>query len=407
MDWGSNLTDRYDIVVIGGGPAGLSAAKVAAAEGGKVLLLEMQSQIGGQTRSATWARASVVGQVLKEAVVNEIHALKLHSPHQQLAISGDFGVILDRRIFDKLLAAEAAASGAEIWLSCPVKELLVSDGIIRGVYAEAGAWAERVECELVIDASGAQGQWSSLLLRKVFKRDWDREQLALSSEYLMANASAPDVELFFTSYFAPLGHVWIYPFGRRFAIAGIRGVRIQSDAALDEFIGRRATPSLKQAVPVAAFRGQLPMEGALASAHADGILAVGGAAGQVYALSGEGLQYALACGEIAGKIAVEAVAGGDTSRQALSGYDRAWRGKFEGELKVGHLLHAAFRTSFDQKMDKLFNALAGDIKLQRAFVNAFRGVDLMNALKLFLTSDEILGIFGREMIERAIAMYKL
>ncbi|MDI6819550.1 MAG: NAD(P)/FAD-dependent oxidoreductase [Candidatus Hodarchaeaceae archaeon] len=401
------MTERYDIIVIGGGPAGLSAAKAAAAEGGKVLLLEMQSQIGGQTRSATWARANTVDQALEEAVVNEVHALKLHSPHQQLAISGDFGVILDRRIFDKLLAAEAAASGAEIWLSCPVKELLVSNGAVRGVYAEAGAWAERVECGMVIDASGAQGQWSSLLLRKVFKRDWDREQLALSSEYLMTNASARDVELFFTSYFAPLGHVWIYSFGRRFAIAGIRGIRIQSDAALDEFIGRRVTPSLEQAVPVAAFRGQQPIGGALIPTCANGILAAGGAAGQVYALSGEGLQYALACGELAGKIAVEAVVEGDTSGQALSGYDRAWRGKFEGELKVGQLLHAAFRTSFDQKMDRLFNALAGDVELQQAFANAFRGIDLTRALKLFLTSDEILGIFGRETIEKAIAACRL
>jgi len=391
-------------VVVGGGPAGLSAAKAAASEGGKVLLLEMQSQIGGQTRSAAWT-VRAVAKGFKEAVVEEVRELTLSSPHRRLKMEGDFGVILDRRIFDKLLAAEAAASGADIWVSCPVKGLLFDDDVVKGVYTEAGAWAEKIESEVVIDASGSQGQWSSLLLRKVLKREWSGERLSMSSEYLMANATASGVEIYFSSYFAPLGHAWIYPFGRRFALVGIRGVRIHPDAALDEFIGRRPTASLEHAVPIAAFRGQLPMEGALAQTCADGIIAVGSAAGQANQFSGGGLRYALLCGEIAGKVAVDAITEGDVSRQALSEYERLWRAKLEAGLKAGQLLYDALRASFDRKMDELLDAMAGDVRLQRSFVDIFLGINLEAALRLLSEKEELLRIFGSDVIEKALAPY--
>ena len=399
------MVERYDVVVAGGGPAGLAAARMAAAEGGKVLLLELQAQIGGQTQSATWVPAGVVTPPLKESIAANVKEVRLHSPHKELSISRDFGAIVDRRLFDKLLAAEAVASGAELWVSCPVKELLVSGDAISGAYVEAGGWAERIESEVVIDATGARGEWSGLLLRKVLKRNWKRELLALSNEYLMANVTNDQsADLFFTSYFAPLGHAWIYPFGKRFAMAGVQGVRIHPDAALDEFIGRRGIPRFERAVPVAAFRGQLPLEGPLIQTCANGIIAVGGAAGQIYALSGQGLRYALRCGEIAGKVAIDAITEGDVSMGALVDYERQWRAEFDTELRVGQLLHSSLSVSQDQRMDALLGALEDKSKLQQAFVDLFTGFRLKSSLEALLKDEEISRIFGRETVEKTLAL---
>ena len=396
------MAERYDVAVVGAGPAGLSAAKTAAAGGGKVLLLELQAQIGGQIQSASWI-PSTLAKRFGDAVVAGLREVRLHSPHRELVASGDFGAIVDRRISDKLLAAEAVAAGVEVWVGCPVRELIVEGGRVQGIRAEAGAWAERVGCEVAIDATGARGEWSGLLLRKVLGLDWNREHLALSSEYLMANASADGgADLYFTSYFAPSGYAWVYPFGKRLALAGICGVRIHPDAALDEFIGRREIPRLAGAAPIAAYRNQFSLGGALDQTCADGIIAVGGAAGQTYPLSGQGFHYALRCGELAGKVAVDAIASGGTSRETLAEYERSWRSEFESELLIGQRLRSSLSVAQDQKMDSLFDVLSTDQKLGSAFIDVFFGANLPEAARRLLANDEVGKVFGREVVEKLI-----
>jgi len=281
----------------------------------------------------------------------------------------------------------------------------MSNGVVRGVRIEAGGWLERIECGIVVDATGAGAEWSSLLLRKVFGVDWQREKLAFSNEYLMGNVKdEKGAEIIFTSYFAPGGHAWIYPMGKGFAMVGIHGIRVHPDLALDEFIGKQALPRLANAVPVASFRNQLPLEGPLDQTCADGVIAVGGAAGQIYPLSGEGLRYATRCGEIAGKVAVEAITDGDVSRERLSEYHRSWRAEFWFEFDVGKLLHSSLGGFQDRKMDAVLQALKGKPKFQRAFINVFTGFDLKGSLGFLLKDDEIARVLGRGTVEKALAL---
>ncbi|MBS3815872.1 MAG: NAD(P)/FAD-dependent oxidoreductase, partial [Hadesarchaea archaeon] len=291
------MPEHYDVVIAGGGPAGLVAARTAAKEGGKVLLLELQAQIGGQTKSGAWVPSELIDDSFERAIVDSVESVVLNSPHETLRVEGDFGVIIDRSIFDKTLATKTAKENVEIWVGSPVKEILKDKNGVCGVRAEAGDWSESVNCEVVIDATGAQGKWSSLHLRQVLEKDWNEENLSQSNEYLMANAeSESEVEIYFNSLLAPQGHAWNFPFGQDLVMTGIRGVRIHPDAALDEFIGRENPTILRDSSPIAAFRGQLPLE-KIEDNYSDGIMAIGSAAGQVYPLSGHKTKYALEAGE--------------------------------------------------------------------------------------------------------------
>jgi digeranylgeranylglycerophospholipid reductase len=398
------MAGRYDVVVVGGGPAGISAAKAASSEGGKVLLLEMQAKIGG-TRSAVWVPSSMLKKGLREAVVSRPKESRLRAPHGEALVNCSKTAIIDPHKFNTTLAAEAIRSGADIWLSSPVRGLVVKDGAVRGVHAEAGGWSENVECEVVVDATGAGGNFSGLLLREVLKGGWKRELLAFSNEYLMANSEDEKcLEVFFDSYSAPGGHAWVYPLTKGFATSGICGLRIHPDAALDEFLGRTEIKRLEKAVPVAATRGQLPLEGPIDRTCADGIIAVGGSAGQIYPISGQGMRYALRCGEIAGEVAIDAVTEGDISGARLSEYERIWRSEFGEEFEIGSIIRSSLSVSQDRKMDAIIAKLKDSPALRRSFVDIFNGFEVKRSLRALLADEDIKRTFGEETVERLQAL---
>ncbi|MEW6592410.1 MAG: NAD(P)/FAD-dependent oxidoreductase [Candidatus Hadarchaeota archaeon] len=390
--------DKYDVVVVGAGPAGLEAAKAAASEGAKTLLLEMRAQVGGQVNPS----AIVPAGELKKAVAASFKEIEFRSDKKRAVIRGRLSLI-DRARLDRLLAAEAASSGTEIWINSPVKELLTKDGRVVGVRAESGGWSEDIRSEIVIDATGAVGEWSGLF-RKFTGADHPKNQVVFTSEYLMANAKVETPEIIFTSYLAPGGHAWLYPAGGGFAFVGISGVRIHPDVALDEFLGRHNLPSLKGASPVAAFRGQLPLGGPLDNVCGDGVIAVGGSAGHFYQLSGQGLRYAMKGGELAGKAAVDAIMAGDFSMRGLSGFQRAMASEFGYDFEVGRLLHSSLEVSQDRKMGELLGSIKGKPDLARSFLDVFLGHRLKASVGRLLRDRRVTKVFGRETVGKALAL---
>jgi len=394
------MAEKWDVIVAGGGTAGLAAARAASSEGGKVLLLEMQAQIGGHAQSASLVPKDVT-KLVKGAAVASLEEMRLHAPHEDAAFRYDHCKIVDPLRMDGLLAAEAAENGADIWLNSPVKGLLIKEGSVRGVHIEAGGWSENIEGAVVVDATGARGDFSSIFLREVLKSGWKREFLAFSNEYLMANVKEENTaDIFFDSYSAPGGHAWICPVKSGLAVSGIHGLRIHPDSALDEFLGRREIKRLARALPIASSRGQLPLEGPLTQTCAGGVVAVGGAAGQIYPLSGQGLRYSLRCGEIAGRVAVDAVTDGDVSKERLSEYERLWKSELGREFEIGQLVRSSLGVSQDRKMDATVLVLDGKPGLQRAFVDVFNGFDLGNSLKTLLKDGEIARVIGQETVEK-------
>ena len=102
--------DAYDVVVIGGGPAGSMAARSSAEKGAKVLLLERDSHIGLPVRCGEAVSLKTLSRFLEidpSWIVAEINKIVIYAP-DGTAVSGgseeQIGLILERAIFDRYLA---------------------------------------------------------------------------------------------------------------------------------------------------------------------------------------------------------------------------------------------------------------------------------------------------------------
>jgi len=394
------MRKKYDVIVAGGGPSGLSAAMKAASAGCRVLVMEMQAQIGAQGRSA-WIGGNV-WRIVPASVLSRVREVRLSSSRESLSVRGEFGVILDRRIFDRGLALKAAESGAEIWLSAPVRDLLIENGRVAGVRSWMGSWHEEVEADVVVDATGSKGEWSGLFMKSVTGREWNRENLVFSSEYHVANFEGGGVNLVFNPYLTPGGHGWVYSCGSGIAAVGVHGVRINPEIAIDEFIGRDSVKGLRASVPIASFRSQFSLSGPPERTHAAGIMAVGGAACQIYQLAPRGLAHAIRAGEIAGEVATEAVSSGNFSEEALSEYDEKWREEFYSDLAIGRILRSSLSASQGRKINQMLSRAKEAARLRRAVVDLFLCRNLKRSVRALLDDGTVSGIIGGEPLERLL-----
>ena len=121
---------KWDIVVIGAGPAGCFAAKTAAENGCRVLLLEEHRAIGQPRHCPGWLLGTEFTEKIVRSLKDRIPFQKVHAFHFYNAESGKLileipdtgwgGYLVNRQLFDREIALSALKAGAE--LSMPHNE---------------------------------------------------------------------------------------------------------------------------------------------------------------------------------------------------------------------------------------------------------------------------------------------
>ncbi|MGD2176565.1 MAG: geranylgeranyl reductase family protein [Anaerolineae bacterium] len=339
----SPLRRRYDVVVVGAGPAGSMAARVTAEAGLSVLLLEKRQEIGSPVRCAEgvghdalvafiepdplWIAAEVDKAEITTVADGETRTLRA---------GGGSGYVLERRVFDRILAERAAQAGAEVQVKIAVTGLLMEDGRVRGVSMQRGDFltggAIEVEAQVVIAADGVEaqmGRWAGLDVQLSLR------DTMVCAQYLLAGIEIDptctcyviDVEL------APGGYAWIFPKGEGKANVGLGmqadlwGVQDpREETVLDTLIRFiESQRALEQGYPVTLVTGNVPGSLPPNPLVTDGLMLVGDAARQVNTLTGGGITNAMMAGKLAAQVAAQATAAGDTSVEILSRYEEAWR----------------------------------------------------------------------------------
>ena len=326
------LRRRYDVVVVGAGPGGSVAAWEAAELGLSVLLLEKRQEIGSPVRCAE----GVAHDLLMPFIEPDPHWISAEATKAQIAViddgatvarraGGGKGYVLERRVFDRVLAEEAATAGAQVMVKTTATGLLLEDGVVRGVVARGPAGPLEIECAVVIGADGVESQvgpWAGLDTALSL-----RDTMACA-QYLLAGIEIDSACCYYYvgQGVAPGGYAWVFPKGEGKANVGL-GVQadLSDDSALNyltRFI--ESQPDLAQGSPVTLVVGGVPVGSPLPRLVAGGLMLVGDAARQVDPLTGGGIVNAMLAGRLAAEVAAQAIAAGDTSAEALALYEKRW-----------------------------------------------------------------------------------
>lgn len=327
------LRRSYDVVVVGAGPAGSTAARVAAQRGLSVLLLEKRQEIGSPVRCAEGIAHDPLAAFVEPdprwiaAVVTRERIITVQEGQEResLFAEGGLGYVLERRLFDRALAEKAVEAGARILVKTAAVGLIREDGVVRGVVAEWGGERLQIEARIVIGADGVESRvarWAGLplLLR-------GRETLVCAQYLLTGIEVEPDCCTYVLGdEVAPGGYAWVFPKGEGRANVGL-GVRgdLAERPAL-EYLTRfvEARPSLAQGSPVTLIAGNVPIGLPPRRIVTDGCMIVGDAAHQAEPITGGGIANAMLAGQYAAEVAAQAIGAGDASAQALEAYPRRW-----------------------------------------------------------------------------------
>ncbi|MFQ5631328.1 MAG: NAD(P)/FAD-dependent oxidoreductase [bacterium] len=327
---------QYDCIVCGAGPGGSWAAKAAAENGLRTLLLEKDREIGVPVRCAEGVGEAGLKSVVEPQerwIANVLTGAVLIAPNGQEVVvegNGERGLVLDRKIFDYELAVMAAAKGAEIKTKAYVFDLLKENGHVCGVkYKHLGKEIE-ARAGVVIGADGVEsrvGRFAGLHTALKLKDIESCIQVTLAN----IKIDPRYIYVYFGQDIAPGGYLWIFPKNENLANVGlgISGTNARQRAAmhyLEVFLKWR----FPKASRVCTVVGGVPVAASLKKIVTNALMLVGDAAHQVNPVTGGGIVTAMQAGRLAGQVAAEAVKVGDFSEELLSKYADAWH-KLEGK----------------------------------------------------------------------------
>lgn len=148
------ILGEYDVVVAGGGPAGIGAAVRAARDGARVLMIERNGVLGGNLTLGHVC--PLLGSVAPGTFYDEVVDLfrRGHEDKQDHRTRNGLEIPIDHEEAKCRLTALVAESGAEFWLSTPIVDTLTEGDRVTGVVVSTATGLGAVMGKVVIDATG-------------------------------------------------------------------------------------------------------------------------------------------------------------------------------------------------------------------------------------------------------------
>lgn len=358
------MSESCDVLIVGGGPAGLAAAEAAAKLGARALVLERQSEIGYpiHTSGGSWV-SDMRALGIPEHLYHPIQKVYFVSPRREVPLYYNQAVccVIDVRGVYQHLAGRAVSAGARIWVRHTVEQTLVENGRVQGVTVKSHT-GERmtVTAPVTIDASGFSRHIGVRTeMGQAFRR------YGFGAEYDLYAPHYPQDELYLImgNQFAPRGYAWAFPRGNGRVRLGVGVLHPDCDEDARIYLDRimhelpQFTDKFKNASPLEYHTGLFPSEGTIERFSRDGLLLAGDAGGHGSTLVGEGIRFAIYSGQMAGQVAAEAVKVGDATEKFLSRFDRQWRARFGRDMDISYMINKHIANYTDEQWNNALDLM--------------------------------------------------
>jgi digeranylgeranylglycerophospholipid reductase len=334
------LQTDYDVIIVGSGPGGSTAAEEFASEGANVIVLEKSRHPGFKLCSGgVPSRAVREFGIESDAIGHPLRGYHIYAEsgnyttvHRKESIAVYRTTLEDPGIprFDQYLADRAIRSGAHLLNSARVVELRRASDSRMEVAAETPKGRIVFRAPLLI---GADGFNSTVAELAGLKTRYRREDFAtgIQQEFFVDGpVSLEYVYHFMDTRIAPLGFGWIYPKRMGYTVGlGVLASHVETNLtyALSRML--RDHPIVSSMVPKGARAGRIeaaciPMIQSRRM-YADNLMLIGDAAGHVDAMGGDGIYFAMKAGRMAATLGLQALGEENLTSDRLSSYQKQWR----------------------------------------------------------------------------------
>ena len=339
-----------DVVVVGGGPAGLMAARTLSQRGHDAVVLEEHDEVGVPVHCTGIVGLDAFAELnlSRDTILEVAHSARFHAADgNAVAIESDqiHAAIVDRRLFDQTLAQQAVAAGAEVRTGSRVSHLEPAQGQVR-VRTTTGEVLTARACVVACGAKYRFNQQLGLGLPRMFGQ---------SAQLDTAFPALDQIEVHLDNRRTPGGFAWVVPYRR--------GGRSRAKLGLLSDVGAAAgfatfTAGLADRLGGARDRWPRPRLkilplGPVRRTYAARVLAVGDAAGLVKPTTGGGIYYGLLSGHWAAETLDGALRRDRLDARGLRAYETRWRECLGPEIRAG----LAFRTIASRLDDEAISTL--------------------------------------------------